>query len=376
MTSGEEMSSQVTEMMGKTKATKRNWYIDVLKGIACIGIIFIHCEFPGLFGGLVESVNRWAVPLFFTVSGYYCYKSSSVSIKRKIAHITKIILISAVIYLVFALLRNLSDLSAFFRSELSPINIAAFILVNSPVIINGHLWFLFALIYVYLVYWLLSVKGWINKSYILIPVLLVCYFCISYGSRLMGMKLEGGYWRNWLFEGIPFFLLGSWMHEKQPYLKKELEKNGLRTLLVIGVLSLVVALAERVFLFSNGVHIGSVITIFVLFLYSVLAFDANDQKDVGRGILALLSKMGRDWSMVVYIIHPAVYMFFDIVYAAVDLDQIVIVQWLRPVNTVVWTLFVAALFDVLTKKAAKNSQSRSGEAGKSSFLERLKLRGE
>ena len=97
----------------------------------------------------------------------------------------------------------------------------------------------------------------------------------------MGMNLEGGYWRNWLFEGIPFFLLGIWIHEKQPYFKEKLGQDGVWKLLVIGVLGLFVALAERLFLFSNGVHIGSVITIFALFLYSVLAFDANGRKEAG-----------------------------------------------------------------------------------------------
>lgn len=283
MSSGEGTSSKVVGIPVQSKTNKRNWYIDMLKGLACIGIIFIHCEFPGLFGGLVESVNRWAVPLFFTVSGYYCYKANGIAIKRKIVHIAKIILASAAIYLVVALVMNLSDLSVFFRSELSPINIAAFVLVNSPVIINGHLWFLFALIYVYIAYWILSASGWLKRSYILIPILLVCYFCLSYGSRLMGMNLEGGYWRNWLFEGIPFFLLGSWMHDKQSYFKEKLGQDGVQKLLAVGILSLFMALAERLFLFSNGVHIGSVITIFSLFLYSVLAFDANGQKDAGGG---------------------------------------------------------------------------------------------
>ena len=57
--------------------------------------------------------------------------------------------------------------------------------------------------------------------------------------------------------------------------------------------------------------------------------------------------------MVVYIIHPAVYMFFDAVFVTVGIDQIAIVQWLRPVNTVIWTLLAAALFEAVTKKVEK-----------------------
>lgn len=47
--------------------------LDFIKGIACICVIFMHCEFPGVVGIVVQAVSRFSVPLFFMVSGYFCF---------------------------------------------------------------------------------------------------------------------------------------------------------------------------------------------------------------------------------------------------------------------------------------------------------------
>lgn len=52
-----------------------NYCMDFLKGIACILVVFIHVKFPGDFGQAVQAIARFAVPFFFMVSGYYCYRS-------------------------------------------------------------------------------------------------------------------------------------------------------------------------------------------------------------------------------------------------------------------------------------------------------------
>ena len=55
-------------------AKQYNFCIDFLKGIACIFVVFMHCEFPGLMGIAVQAISRFCVPFFFMVSGYYCFK--------------------------------------------------------------------------------------------------------------------------------------------------------------------------------------------------------------------------------------------------------------------------------------------------------------
>lgn len=42
----------------------KNRCLNFLKGIACIGVVFIHIPFPDVFGEIVVKIARFAVPLF------------------------------------------------------------------------------------------------------------------------------------------------------------------------------------------------------------------------------------------------------------------------------------------------------------------------
>ena len=52
-----------------------NFCLDFIKGVACVFVVFMHCEFPGIMGIVVQAVSRFSVPLFFMVSGYFCFRS-------------------------------------------------------------------------------------------------------------------------------------------------------------------------------------------------------------------------------------------------------------------------------------------------------------
>lgn len=51
-----------------------NYCLDFIKGIACIFVVFMHCEFPGVIGTAVQAISRFCVPFFFMVSGYFCFR--------------------------------------------------------------------------------------------------------------------------------------------------------------------------------------------------------------------------------------------------------------------------------------------------------------
>lgn len=51
-----------------------NYNLDFIKGIACMFVVFMHCEFPGIMGTAVQAISRFCVPFFFMVSGYFCFK--------------------------------------------------------------------------------------------------------------------------------------------------------------------------------------------------------------------------------------------------------------------------------------------------------------
>ena len=60
-----------------------NVKLNLLKGFACMGVVFIHITFPGLFGKIVLQASAYAVPVFFMIAGYYAYGKDADVIDRK-----------------------------------------------------------------------------------------------------------------------------------------------------------------------------------------------------------------------------------------------------------------------------------------------------
>lgn len=54
----------------------RNTSLDILKGVAALFVIWIHEQFPGVTGHLVNRIGAFAVPVFFMVSGYFGQNAS------------------------------------------------------------------------------------------------------------------------------------------------------------------------------------------------------------------------------------------------------------------------------------------------------------
>ena len=67
------------------KQKQYNYCLDFIKGIACMFVVFMHCEFPGIMGTAVQAVSRFCVPFFFMVSGYFCFKPLALSTEQKTA---------------------------------------------------------------------------------------------------------------------------------------------------------------------------------------------------------------------------------------------------------------------------------------------------
>lgn len=76
----------------------RNELLNVLKGIACMGVVFIHIKFPGLVGEIVSKFFNFAVPVFFMTAGYYSFGCTENAVKRKLAKIIKIFIYAYVCF--------------------------------------------------------------------------------------------------------------------------------------------------------------------------------------------------------------------------------------------------------------------------------------
>ena len=338
-----------------TVAKQYNYCLDFIKGIACIFVVFAHCEFPGILGTAVQAISRFSVQFFFMVSGYFCFRSlernagmNSVGeegqnwlvIKKKIMHIAKITLYASLFYLAFVLLQHL-----FFHNinfTITSRQLLGWVLLNRPCIIAEQYWFLFALLYAYLFYGILELLKLRKFAYILAALLFVVYICMAQGLHLAGIHIPNMIYRNWLIVAFPYFMLGHWIHEHQENITL-----SNKTLLTIIVVTTLLCWVERWLMGRDfGVNIVTIPQVFAIFVYGV----KNPTKHEG-----VMQRLGRDCSMLVYILHPAVWHSFEGIYKLAGISDNMIALYLMPLFVLFFSILFSLLFNAI-KNTIKESR--------------------
>lgn len=195
--------------MGNESKDTRQASLDVLKCLAAFLVVDIHAGFLGKPGSYITAIARIAVPLFFMISGYFY--PIIVSKKRTKAYVRKLIsltLITSLFFLAIIIARSL--IKGTFLEQMSDLFSIESILKwgllnNCP--FAGHLWYFYAILYVLAILSISNyfhLRSWLYKW---IPILLIANYALSFGSHLT-------LYRNFLFTGLPYVLLGSFIQEK------------------------------------------------------------------------------------------------------------------------------------------------------------------
>ena len=209
---------------------QRNDNIDLLKGICCIAVVLIHYNLPGSAGIVIKTSCRFAVPYFFFISGYYllnhdlCLKSESV--KRKAEHIFKLIVVSAAYYAFFCIVFNKCfsegwTINNYIRQTVTRPKLIKLIITNDP-LAYSHLWFLLALLYIYVLFIVITRWTTFPKHYYFTVFsaifLLVGYTCMGEFGKPFGF-IHSSYTipnaepriyscNAFIFRALPTFLAG------------------------------------------------------------------------------------------------------------------------------------------------------------------------
>lgn len=249
------------------KITK-NTTLELIKLFASYMVVFIHIMFRGKTGEIVDALARFAVPLFFLVSGYYSYQIPPVKFKKRIKHIANLLIFSVLLYTLFnvvELLMNgkIDDISLYFNRYTYRTTLIALFVFNDP-ISSAHLWYLFAMIYVYVVFWVLSILRFKEEGIFVISfLLLVLHISLGEGLSIFGITIPIGYVRNFILMGIPFFAMGLFVK------KHENKLRSIRNcwLVVAATTGIIMSVLSRSFLGKNELYVGS---LFVLFAVTVV----------------------------------------------------------------------------------------------------------
>ncbi len=271
----------------------RNESFDTLKFFLAFFIIIIHTGFTGVVGVGIKAVSRIAVPLFFMITGYYLPTMTDEKLKKYFCKVFCLTIISTLFYLLLDYVGSIAGEYTFnwFIQTFSMKNICYWLLINAVGGKGIHLWYLYALLYVLIIIYITRKVEKISLLYKILPILFLGNYILSY----FGV----GTYRNFLFIGLPYVLLGYLFRENELQLK--LYSIRYRRF-ILGFILVCVGLAAEMLVYNyTGTKLIRDHYLFTLPMAICVFALCNKYSHWGAG--SYLSIIGRKYSANIYILH-------------------------------------------------------------------------
>ena len=329
-------------------SVKRFDNLDFLKCICAFLIVCIHGYFPGEIGIFIKAFSRFAVPVFFMITGFfYTDTKKNNKQKKQIIKIAKLTIISNIAFFIFYSLFNLlkGDLSDYIQKSFTIKNFIKLIVINeSP--FGYHLWYLGAILYVLIIAYLLDKIKLEKIMYLVVPLLLICNFVFgAYSNFFFHKDFDYLLVRNFIFIGLPHFYIG--MYIRKIYDSKKLifvRRNLLVTMSIIFSASII---AELLFLKSlNGTMVKSHY-ISTTCLAVVIFILAITDRQYNGSIYNHIVSIGRNYSTLIYIIHPIWIVILNYIIAKIGMYKIY--YSVRPFAVFIMTLLSIWIYNKIIK---------------------------
>lgn len=188
----------------------RNQLLNFLKGIACIGVVFIHIKFPGMTGEVVSKLFCFAVPVFFMIAGYYAFSCSEDTIKRRFFKILKIFTWGYFWFFTYtiALLKDGTEIEWLIShyTYKTIIKYVIFCTIDFAI----PLWYLIAMLETYLLWFFVVKNRKENQLLKLMPILFIFYIL---PTTICETNDFSWFWQvNFISKALPWFLFGYYAH--------------------------------------------------------------------------------------------------------------------------------------------------------------------
>jgi len=326
---------------------QRNQTLECCRILAAVFVVFLHVPFPGMLGKTVNCLARFAVPLFFAISGYFSYGAGPEKLLRRFGRILLLELtgIGLTVLWQCALAVSWGGSVWMCLRDLIPTGdvLAGWLLWNADPF-AGHLWYLSAMAACYGVLWLYTLafrgkKTEYRTLYAISGILLAAHFAMANFSRFTGISVVYVIYRNAWFFGIPMFSMGIFLRQ---YRERLLEWK-LSAVLASG---LGLALLERVLLGPWDLPVGMVAAVAALLLLTEKYPEVPDRRSWLRRAVPWFGPL----STIVYIIHlmiSEVYQrWFAVVLGPAE-------SWLRPIFVAAMSLAAGAVWLALRDMVRK-----------------------
>lgn len=297
---------------------EKNHLLNTFKGIACIAVIFIHIQLPGLLGDISIVMAGFAVPFFFLISGYYSYQNTREKIFGKLKHILYLLCTGLCLYIVIYVFRGAVNgiLSEYLSKIWNFENIERVILLGDfNVVSASHLWFLYALAWAYV--FLIAIDNSKINELFMKPYILIIIFCVK--EFVLGYviihRLDWKFASNALFCAIPYLLLGRFIASKKI-------KHFSNKFFVVAIpLSMLCCLIWIVLGTFDDQVVGTVLYSTVIFLFCI------NNPNIS---IPILERIGERYSLYIYIIHIAIRIVIDSIVGNYSFGNNVIWTFLYP----------------------------------------------
>lgn len=302
----------------------KNRALNVFKGLACILVVFIHITFPGVCGDAVSRIAAVSVPFFFMVSGFFSFESSGETLLRRAKKIFYIFVVSAVIYLLYGLVTNLNEINVWASNIFGIKNIVKFFALNRC-LFASHLWFLPALVYVYIIAIIVKRFNLRKLMYFCIPILFIGRMAALYIIEKYS-PTAFNYADNFALTGLPYFYLGMFLHERTDFFIYRAKKWLVVSFVTFEIVNVFLSIVFNVIVAQPFVALaaGSI------FCFGVLNPEMKCKT---------LEFVGDKLSLYVYVIHVLVLWIYRLFF---DTSNSV-VSWIFPLIVAVSSLLISLL---------------------------------
>lgn len=283
---------------------ERNHLIDVIKCLACFGVIMLHMpteKFQDEILYIQNMLGRCGVPLFFMISGYFAAKhvekdpsSSRWFFKRAVKMLQQFVIFE-LIFLICYCLNGFASLAETGTFSLNGEAIWKLVVFNVP-LFSGILWYLLAYAYCLAIY---GIAFYFKRGYhfltVISPVLLLLYYLLGkYSVIFFDAKLPYYWSRNFLLAAIPMFTIGFLMPKVN--IKWLTDQN----IIVLSLLSVCLLFAECMAFHLNPSIKGANNYIFNTVLAFLVIYYATHDPQVTVSENHILAVIGRKYSLYIY----------------------------------------------------------------------------
>lgn len=330
-----------------TLTVSRNQSMECAKLVASFFVVAIHVPFPGDFGNVISCLSRFAVPMFFAISGYFSYGAGADKLAKRMAHIFQLNLIATLLCILSKYMR-MSDWNAGMLLKLQQLmpsweNVAKWVFLHiNP--FSGELWYLTAIWFCYGAVW-----GYVRffgekpvcyrPLYIISLTLFLIRFAVGDLLRFSGVDIPFYIFRDGWFEGLPMFSMGIFLRQYRQQIFSNFQLTSKKLLLLFAA-GFALSFLQWEQMGMMELPLGTVLQVAVLILLTAANPKLGTESAWKNTLIAKFGSL----STMVYILHYQIYEdyrdFFQYRFQEILGGK---EEWLRPVVILSVTLVVSLL---------------------------------